>query len=130
MSVTFLNPDGLPKPASNYAQAALVPASARRLLISGQVGVRADGSLAEGYEGQAEQAWRNILAVLAAAGMSAQHLVKITVFDAAPGNVAAYRAIRDRMLEGHAPAATYVVVQALASPCFLTEIEAEAVACD
>lgn len=55
-------------------------------------------------------------------------IVKIVVYDVAPGNVAAYRAVRDRMLNGHAPASTYVVVTKLASPDFLTEIEAEAVA--
>jgi hypothetical protein len=32
------------------------------------------------------------------------------------------------VLDGHAPVATYVVVDRLASPGFLTEIEAEAVA--
>jgi enamine deaminase RidA (YjgF/YER057c/UK114 family) len=32
------------------------------------------------------------------------------------------------MLEGHAPAATYLVVAGLASPEMLVEIEAEAVA--
>ena len=124
----FLNPDGVPKPASNYSQAVEVSANTRRLIISGQIGVSADGAVADGYEAQAEQAWKNILAVLAGAGMTAANLVKIIVYDVAPGNVTAYRAIRDRMLDGHAPASTYVVVAGLASPAFLTEIEAEAVA--
>lgn len=124
----FFNPDGAPKPASNYSQAVELPAGARRLIISGQVGVGADGKMAEGYEAQAQQAWANILAILADAGMTAANLVRIVVYDVAPGNVAAYRAVRDRMLGGHAPAATYVVVAGLASPAFLTEIEAEAVA--
>ena len=124
----FFNPDGVPKPASNYSQAVEVSAGARRLIISGQIGVSADGNVADGYEAQAEQAWRNVLAILADAGMTARNLVRIIVYDVAPGNVAAYRAIRDRMLDGHPPASTYVVVAALASPAFLTEIEAEAVA--
>lgn len=122
----FFNPDNAPKPASNYSQAVEIDARARRLVISGQVGVCPDGSVADGYEAQAEQAWRNVLAILAAAGMRAENLVKVVVYDVAPGNVAAYRSIRDRFLQGHAPAATYVVVAALASPSFLTEIEAEA----
>ena len=124
----FVNPDSVPKPASNYSQAVELDARTRRLVISGQVGVHPDGSLANGYEAQAEQAWGNVLAILAAAGMRADNLVKIVVYDVAPGNVAAYRSIRDRFLQGHAPAATYVVVAALASPLFLTEIEAEAAA--
>lgn len=124
----FFNPDSAPKPASNYSQAVEVPANARRLIISGQIGVNSDGKVAEGYEAQAERAWANILAILADAGMTAGNLVRIIVYDVAPGNVSAYRAIRDRMLDGHAPASTYVVVAGLASPAYLTEIEAEAVA--
>lgn len=124
----FFNPDGAPKPASNYSQAVEVPAGVRRLFISGQVGLLSDGRLLEGYELQAEQAWKNMLSILSEVGMKRTDIVKIVVYDAAPGNVAAYRTIRDRMLAGHAPAATYVVVHALASPEFMTEIEVEAVA--
>lgn len=39
-----------------------------------------------------------------------------------------YRHIRDRLLEGHAPVAIYVVISELASPELLVEIEAEAIA--
>jgi 2-iminobutanoate/2-iminopropanoate deaminase len=124
----FFNSDGVPKPASNYSQAVEMPAGGRRLIISGQVGMLPDGRLLQGYERQAEQAWNNVLAILADAGMGSTDIVKIIAYDVAPGNVAAYRAVRDRMLGGHTPAATYVVVAGLASPDFLTEIEVEAVA--
>jgi 2-iminobutanoate/2-iminopropanoate deaminase len=123
-----LNPSTVAKPASNYAQAIEVPLSGRRLVISGQVGVLPDGTIVDGYEAQAEQVWVNIQAVLKAADMDVTNLVAIRVYDVAPGNVATYRAIRDRVLNGHLIAATYVVVAGLASPQFLTEIEAEAVA--
>lgn len=124
--VRFFNPDNAPRPASNYSQVAEIRANHRRLVISGQVGQAPDGTIGEGYEAQALQAWENILAALGAAGMDASDIVKVTVFDVAPGNVAAYRAIRDRVLAGHAPACTYVIVSGLANPAFLTEIEAEA----
>jgi len=55
-------------------------------------------------------------------------LVKYTVFVTRPDVTAIYREMRDRMLEGHAPPATYVVVAGLASPELLVEIEGEAVA--
>jgi enamine deaminase RidA (YjgF/YER057c/UK114 family) len=60
--------------------------------------------------------------------MTKRDLVKITAFVTRDGATARYREIRDRMLEGHAPAATYLVVAGLASPEMLVEIEAEAVA--
>jgi 2-iminobutanoate/2-iminopropanoate deaminase len=122
-----LNPDSVVQPASNYAQAIEVPVGGRRLIMSGQVGVTPDGTILEGYEAQAGQIWANITALLAAADMGLTNLVSIRVYDAAPGNVAAYRTIRDHVLNGHLVAATYVVVAGLASPQFLTEIEAEAV---
>lgn len=122
-----LNPASVVKPASNYAQGIEVPAIARRLIISGQVGVKPDGTICQGYEAQAVQVWLNILAKLKAADMEITDLVSIRVFDAAPGDVATYRAIRDKVLGGHLIAATYVIVSGLASTQFLTEIEAEAV---
>ena len=38
-----------------------------------------------------------------------------------------YRRVRDKMLEGHLCANTYIEISALAAPEFLVEIEAEAV---
>jgi 2-iminobutanoate/2-iminopropanoate deaminase len=122
-----LNPDTVAKPASHYAQAIEMPTNGRRLVMSGQVGIMPDGTICEGYERQAEQVWANIIALLEAANMSVNNLVSICIYDVAPGNVTAYRTIRDRVLNGHLVAATYVIVAGLASPQFLTEIEAEAV---
>ena len=123
----IIQPKNVVKPASDYAQAVLLPTGGERLIISGQVGQSVDGKTSESYETQARQAWQNLLAILKEAGFAKEHLVKITVFDVAPGNVAAYRMIRDEVLGGHLVASTYLIVSALASPAFLTEIEAEAV---
>lgn len=122
-----INPDTITAPASNYSQGVVVQKNAERLLISGQIGVNPDGQLAQGMAAQMERCWLNIFGVLDAANMSKHDLVKITVFVTDPNATALYRDIRDRMLGGHAPAATYLVVSALASPDFLVEIEAEAV---
>lgn len=123
----FFNPGTIIAPASRYSQGALHNHSARRLVISGQIGVRPDGSVAEGLEAQMEVAWDNLEAVLAEAGMTVHDLVKITGFCVPPGSVAAFRTVRDRRLAGHAPACTYLENIGLASPAFLFEIEGEAV---
>ncbi len=122
-----INPPEVAKPQSNYAQAVIHKAGAERIVVSGQLGVRPDGTLEEGFEAQAVQAWKNILAILSAAGFATQHLVKVTTFVTEPGRTAAARAVRDRMLGGHACASTYLQISGLARDGFLIEIEAEAV---
>ena len=43
----LLNPKNITRPASNYSQGVVIPANARRLIISGQIGIGRDGSLPE-----------------------------------------------------------------------------------
>ena len=122
------NPPGMAQPASRYSQGVEVPPNARWLHISGQIGVGPDGVVAKGLEAQFKQTFENIGAVLAAAGMAKSDVVKLTVFVTVPGaeTLGVYRRSRDQWLGGHAPAATYLVVNGLAAPEFLVEIEAVA----
>jgi enamine deaminase RidA (YjgF/YER057c/UK114 family) len=121
------NPDGVVKPASRYAQAVIHPAAAERIVISGQLGVKPDGTLEQGLEAQMRRAWSNIITTVLEAGFTKEHLVKATVFVAQRGQVALYRRVRDEVMDGVIFANTYIEVAGLASPDFLVEIEAEAV---
>ena len=123
----LINPDDIAKPASKYAQGVSHSSTGERLVISGQIGVKPDGSVEKGLEAQSERAWNNLFGVLKAAGFEIRHLVKVTVFVTEPGKVAVLRGVRDRLLQGHVCASTYLQVAGLASPDFLVEIEAEAV---
>jgi len=120
-------PADVVKPASAYAQGIVHALSGERLLISGQIGMTVDGRIVEGLEAQMEQAWRNLLGVLGAAGFERKHLVRVLVTMTAPADVALYRAVRDRMLEGHLCAMTFIVVAGLAHPDLKFEVEGEAV---
>ncbi len=122
-----INPPTVVKPASNYAQAVIHSANAKRIVLSGQIGVTPDGKVAHGLEAQARQAWANIIAILTHAGFEKKHLVKATTFCTVPGQVMVNRLARDEALAGLAIASTYLEVPGLASPAFLVEIEAEAV---
>jgi 2-iminobutanoate/2-iminopropanoate deaminase len=102
------------------------PANVRWLYISGQVGATPDGTILKGFEAQAAQCWRNIIAILAAAGMGVEDLVKVNIFVTGAQHVAASRTIRDAALEGAQPASTFLVVAALAHPDLVVEIEAVA----
>lgn len=123
----LINPESITRPASNYSQGVIVPADARRVVISGQIGVDPAGNIVAGLEAQMRQCWSNLFAVLADAGMTKYDLVKIVVYVTLPGVSGEYRKIRDEMLEGHTPAATFLVIQELAHPDLLVEIEGEAV---
>jgi 2-iminobutanoate/2-iminopropanoate deaminase len=123
----FFNPETVWKPASNYSHGATHATSARRLVISGQIAVDPEGKVPQGLEAQLDLAWANVLAVLRAADMEVEHLVKVTAFCTLPEGVDAFRRARDKALSGHAPATTYLQVAGLAAPEFVIEIEAEAV---
>ena len=61
-----------------FAQGMIVPAG-RTLYVGGQNGTDSNGDLLEGLEAQTEQATRNVLAVLAAAGTGPEHVAKLTI---------------------------------------------------
>ena len=122
-----LNPDTVPKPASAYVQAVLHSAGARRLVISGQVGVTVEGKLLDGMEAQLRQCWVNLFAVMTAAGFEKRHLVKSVIYVTRPGQIALSRRLRDEAMDGHLSASTYLEIAGLAAPELLCETEGEAV---
>ena len=125
---TTHNPKTIAAPASAYAQGLCVEGATRWLTISGQVGVRLDGTMAGDSEAQMEECWNRIFAVLDDARMSKLNIVKVTVFLTRAEDVILYRDVRDRNLEGHVAASTLLVVSGLADPDWLVEIEAIAAA--
>ncbi len=119
------NPATIAPPAGKYQHAVEVPAGARTLFLSGQIGVLKDGTLAKGIEGQADAVWANIKAILAEAGMGFEDLVKVSILLVDPADIGPSRIARDRALGSHRPpASTLAIIKALASPDWLIEIEA------
>ncbi len=123
-----LNPESIAAPISVYTHAIEMPASARWLHISGQIGMTPDGQIAQGIEAQSEVAWQNLIAVLESADMGLENLVKVTAFLVDEADVPAYGAVRTRAIGEARPASTLLIVKALASPDFLVEVEAIAAA--
>ena len=123
----FLNPDTVQQPTSRFSQAVLHGPAARRLIISGQVGAKADGTIVDGLAEQTELIFDNLFAVMRAADMELKDLVKLTIFCCAPGGAQTVREIRNKRLGSHAPASTFVQVAGLANPKYLVEIEGEAI---
>jgi 2-iminobutanoate/2-iminopropanoate deaminase len=122
---TAANPKTVHKPGGAYSHVVAVPANANWLVISGQVGVDQKGKIKDGIRAQAEQAFRNILACLKDNGMAKKDLVKFTVFLTDPRHIDVYRAVRKKVIgDATIPASTLLIVNGLASPDMLIEVEA------
>ncbi len=120
----FVNPKTSHKPLGAYTHSVKIPADAEWLMIAGQVGINAKGQIQDGIRKQAEQAFRNVVACLRANRMNKGDLVKLTVFITAPRFVDAYRAARKKVIgDAVKPASTLLVIDGLASPDLLIEVE-------
>ncbi|MBW8737346.1 MAG: RidA family protein [Streptomyces turgidiscabies] len=133
MSITLLNPEGLPR-IDVYKQVSIATGS-KLVLVAGQVAWDADGTtVGEGdLAAQVEQSYLNVGTALAGAGASFDDVAKLTVYvvDWTPDKM-------PLLLEGiargaaklgttSAPPATMIGVAALDVPEHLVEIEVTAV---
>lgn len=94
-----------------YSQAILV---GNTLFASGQLGIDPKtGEFPSGVTAQTEQSFRNIHAILEAAGLSINDVVKTTCFLADMGDFAAMNAVYERQFTGSYPARSAVAVKTL-----------------
>lgn len=121
--------DKAPPSFSAYSQAVEVPANARTVHVSGQVGVDADGRIPEDPETQHALAWRNVFAVLEAAGMAKTDIVDVFAIVTSQDGVKTFREVRDRMFDGHLACST-IIIAGLASPDWKIEIAVKAAKVD
>lgn len=127
---TLLNPEELgPTPGFSHA---VLAAGGRALHIAGQVGSDATGAVVTGgLVAQFDAALGRVVAAVAAAGGSAEHVVSMTLYTTV---IAEYRAERARVgaayrshFGRHFPAMTLVGVTELVDPAAVIEVTAIAV---
>lgn len=124
-----IEPAGWPRPRG-YSNG--VAATGRTLYVAGQIGWDAEERLVgEDLVSQFRQALANVLAVVTAAGGSAEHIVRLTIYCT---DLPAYRsgsrevgAVYREVLGKHFPAMALVGVMGLVHPGAKVEIEATAV---
>jgi 2-iminobutanoate/2-iminopropanoate deaminase len=121
--------DKAPPSFSAYSQAVEVPANARTVHVSGQVGAQADGRIPEDPETQHVLAWRNVFAILEAAGMAKTDIVDVFAIVTSQEGVKTFREVRDRMFDGHLACST-IMIAGLASPDWKIEIAVRAARVD
>ena len=108
---TILNAPGAPAAVGAYSHATL---AGNTLFASGQLGLDpATGTLREGVTAQAEQSLQNLGAVLKAAGMTYQNVVKTTIFLADIADFGAVNEVYARYFTENPPARSCVQAGAL-----------------
>jgi enamine deaminase RidA (YjgF/YER057c/UK114 family) len=122
-----ISPDGL-KVNPNYTHGIEAAPGMRILAVAGQTGQRSDGTFADDIGGQADQAWANVMAVLAEAGMGPEHLLHYTSYLVAGTDSGPYDEARLKHLGDARPASTKVYISGLARPGLLCEVQAFAAA--
>lgn len=124
MKVRTIDAPESPK-AGGYSQAIEVADASKLLFISGQIGMRKDGTVPPEFELQCRVAWNNIKAQLSAADMTVSNLIKVNTFLSDRKYADENAKIRTEMLEGNRPANSSMVATILDSD-WLLEIEAVA----
>jgi enamine deaminase RidA (YjgF/YER057c/UK114 family) len=120
------NPDTVAPPLSDYHHGMEAPAGARLLMVSGQIGIRSDGSLPDTIEEQCEEAWQNVFRVLDSAGMGPEDLLRVNLYFVRAEDLGAIREARIKMTSEFCTGSTLLRLAGLASPDWLIEIEATA----
>ncbi len=111
MALQIIQTAAAPAAIGPYSQAIQ---TGNLLLTSGQLGLDpVTGSLPEGVEAQAEQALKNIGAILSEAGYTKEDVVKTTVFIRNMGDFGKVNTIYAAFFGDHKPARSCVEVSAL-----------------
>ena len=120
----FRNPQDVHEPAGSYSHQSEIRGNERLLVMSGQVGMREDGTVPDDPFEQIDLAFENVIRNLRAAGMEVKDLIKLTYYLVGEIDTAKRREVTLSKLQGHQPCSTLLYVAALASPLFRVEIEA------
>ena len=120
----FRNPQDVHRPVGSYSHQIEIRGNERLLVISGQVGMREDGTIPEDPVDQIDLAFENIFRNLRAANMDVRDIIKLTYYLVGEIDTAKRREIVLSNLQGHQPCSTLLYVAGLASPAFRVEIEA------
>src|SRR5687768_13563815 len=118
------NPQSVHEPLGSYSHQIEISGNERMLVLSGQVGMRQDGTVPNDPIQQIDVAFENIFRNLHAANMGVKDIIKLTYYLVGEIDPAKRRDLVTSKLHGHAPCSTLLYVAALASPIYKVEIDA------
>jgi len=120
----FRNPQDVHQPLGSYSHQIEIRGNERLLVLSGQVGMREDGTIPDDPFEQIDLAFENIFRNLRAANMDVKDIIKLTYYLVGEIDTAKRREVVLSKLQGHQPCSTLLYVAALANPAFRVEIDA------
>jgi enamine deaminase RidA (YjgF/YER057c/UK114 family) len=129
VTVVYENPAELGPPLGKYSH---LSRAGDLVMIAGQVGVRPDGSLAgTDLRSQLFETFENLRRALGAAGGGLENVMKLSTYLVGEDPIEPFREARNELYDriypsGGYPPNTLLVVQRLARPDFLVEIDAMA----
>lgn len=121
-TVTHTAVDGAYAPTADYAHAIEVRGAQRLLFVAGTMGLDPAGVPGASLEEQLELLWNNLRAILAAADMTVDNVVRLTSYLREAEYAEANAKARTEALGGRVVPTTAIVVQTL-SPEWLVELE-------
>lgn len=110
-----------------HAQGVLVSPPGGLAFVSGQVGVGPDATTGNGVEEQTRIAFDNIARILAEAGLGLRHLASVRIYLTSRDHIETFTRVASDCLRGHRPTATLLLVEHLAKPTLLVQVEAVAI---
>lgn len=125
-----LTPKTIRPPFARYSHGMEVPAGARLVFASGQLGIAPDETIPDDAGAQAKLCFKAIEAILMEAGMTLRHLVRINAYVTDRAYMRAYMDVRDCVVADPPPASTLMIVTGFTRPEFKVEVEVIAAAQD
>ncbi|WP_417772902.1 RidA family protein [Stappia sp.] len=118
-----VTPTSIAAPFARYSHAVEVPAGARLLVCSGQLGIDNALQIPPDVESQTRICFENVGKLLSEAGMSFTDIVRINAYVTSREHMAGYMKVRDMVVANPPPASTLMIVEGFTRPEFLVEVE-------
>ena len=119
------NPVGVHSPVSHYSQAVVV---GNLVWTAGQIPIDKNGNLVGKGDcvAQTHQVYQNLKAILEGVGSSMDNIIKLNTYIVDVEDAKRIRGIKSQYIQQDPPGSTLVIVEALAYPNLLIEMEAVA----
>jgi 2-iminobutanoate/2-iminopropanoate deaminase len=120
----YRNPSNVHQPVAAYTHQIEVRGPERLSILSGQVGMKEDGTVPDDPIQQLEVAWENLYRNLQAARMDVDDIVKLTFYLVGDMDAKRRGELLASRLKSHKPCMTLVFVASLDSPAYKVELDA------